>query len=61
MQGTTSCPVCGSHVRDGENCDRCGPVVRDAESRKASSNPKRRGDKRKSWGARKITRHGKKR
>jgi hypothetical protein len=35
------CPVCGGHVRDGENCPECGPIVKDdARETKKKSKPK---------------------
>ena len=57
---TTTCPACGSHIRDGETCDTCGPIVRDALSRKPLTTPKGGKKKNKGQGSRKITRHGKK-
>lgn len=30
MSGTV-CPICGAHVRDGENCPTCGPIVEDED------------------------------
>jgi len=58
MSGST-CPVCGSHVRDGENCPTCGPLVRDLILERGSSAPVENKKKNKSQGSKKITRDGK--
>jgi len=59
MQSST-CPVCGCHVRDGENCPKCGPIVKDSMiARKESTSPKQGKKKNQSQGSRHVTRDGK--